>query len=67
MHPVARVSIKYWKTSVRNKVFLVLDFIILMSHSNHELSTDVVVITLQTNQGAHIRYCAYEWKQYKLI
>jgi hypothetical protein len=41
-----------------------LDKIInVKQHSNHALSTDVVFITLQTNQGAHIRYYAYEWKQ----
>jgi hypothetical protein len=39
----------------------------LRQHSNHALSTDVVFTALQTNQGAHIRYCAYEWKQYKFI
>jgi hypothetical protein len=32
MPPVVRVSIKYWKTSVRNTVFLVLDFIVHLSH-----------------------------------
>jgi hypothetical protein len=32
MHPVAGVSIKYWKTSVRKTVFLVLDFIVHLSH-----------------------------------
>jgi hypothetical protein len=32
MHPVPRVSIIYWKTSIRNTVFLVLDFIVHFSH-----------------------------------
>jgi uncharacterized membrane protein len=36
-------------------------------HSNHALSTDVIFTALQTNQGAHIRYYAYEWKQYRSI
>jgi hypothetical protein len=31
MHPVARVSIKYWKTSVSNTVFIVLDYIVHFS------------------------------------
>jgi hypothetical protein len=43
MHPVARVSFKYWKTSVRNTVFLVLDFIV---HFSHYGSVEYIVTTL---------------------
>jgi hypothetical protein len=49
MHPVARVSIKYWKTSVRNTVFLVLDFIV------HLFYCALITLHVSAPFGGHLQ------------
>jgi hypothetical protein len=53
-------AVAYRILKVSNHIKIVTDPLNLCN-----LSTDVVFATLQTNQGVHIRYYAYEWKQYK--
>jgi hypothetical protein len=56
MHPVARVSIKYWKTSVRNTVFFGARFYcaLLTLHVSAPFGGHLQVVHKHKNiQGSH--------------